>query len=299
MTMTAATPQRPPAELAKRFVFSYGSNSAAQLEGRLGPLAAPPRAATLRGWRRVFTGHSETWGGGVASLCRATERCVVQGTATALTDAQLSTLDGYEAAYAKETVRVELADERGGECECLECIVYISLDPSWQGPPSEMYIAAIHGMLREVSADPLQAVSVCAARASLPAAARKGEAAVPVVERGRWAHPGDWSNLGLPALLVELNLAAHGGMRGFGGVHAERVAAALFGGHAGPPRAAPQDLLQIEGALHAMGLATTEELRAALRRENGDRHRRQLEEVFSGHELAWLRRALRATEPGE
>ncbi|MEL7489063.1 MAG: hypothetical protein AAGJ87_17850, partial [Pseudomonadota bacterium] len=56
---------------ALRAVFSYGSNSSAQLAGRLGAPRSPAAAASLPGWERVFVGFSALWGGAVASVARA------------------------------------------------------------------------------------------------------------------------------------------------------------------------------------------------------------------------------------
>jgi hypothetical protein len=53
------------AEDARVLIFSYGSNNAAQLAGRVHapgePLLPPPRAATLHDFARVFAFASPIW----------------------------------------------------------------------------------------------------------------------------------------------------------------------------------------------------------------------------------------------
>jgi len=52
-------------------VFSFGSNSVAQLTGRVclaDEVLPPPVAAELPGHARVFCGNSDSWRGAVADL---------------------------------------------------------------------------------------------------------------------------------------------------------------------------------------------------------------------------------------
>jgi hypothetical protein len=52
------------------YLFSYGSNHPDQLADRLERVVRG-YGASLHGYRRVFRGHSQLWGGGVASLRKA------------------------------------------------------------------------------------------------------------------------------------------------------------------------------------------------------------------------------------
>jgi hypothetical protein len=115
-------------------VFSYGSNNARQLAGRVvaagEPPLPPPRGAVLHGFARTFARHSANWcaaartraaqaalmsaclracrGGGVADVVRA-EGHAVHGALCTLTAAQAARLDAYERGYDRTLVRVALA----------------------------------------------------------------------------------------------------------------------------------------------------------------------------------------------
>ena len=90
-------------------VFSYGSNSTAQLRARVGCPALTSLPARAPGWLRVFCLRSAGWGGGgVASLAPADQDKVVFGAVVALTPVQLEMLDAYEGGYRKESVRLPL-----------------------------------------------------------------------------------------------------------------------------------------------------------------------------------------------
>ena len=118
-------------------VFSYGSNNACPLAGRVlregDALLPAPRGATLHGYARVFARMSQLWcgwhacvrrvcprthhaliaavcpfvsrGGGVADLVPA-EGHATRGALCRLTPAQLERLDAFERGYARTPVRV-------------------------------------------------------------------------------------------------------------------------------------------------------------------------------------------------
>ena len=118
------------AEPAAVLIFSYGSNNACQLTGRVraagdAPLP-PPLGATLHGYARVFARMSQLWcasacrsmpgsraggadasrrGGGVANLVAA-EGHSARGALCRLSPAQAARLDSYERGYVRTPVRV-------------------------------------------------------------------------------------------------------------------------------------------------------------------------------------------------
>ena len=76
-------------------LFSYGSNlDTEQMRARC-PRAAPLTSATLEGFRLVFGGHSERWGGAVATL-RPDKGGRVQGVLYRVPPRDLDRLDAVE-----------------------------------------------------------------------------------------------------------------------------------------------------------------------------------------------------------
>ena len=72
-------------------IFSFGSNSTAQLRARLNLPELTSTAAYLRGWQRVFVKPSVNWGGAVASIHPDTAAGArTYGAVVALTAAQVA-----------------------------------------------------------------------------------------------------------------------------------------------------------------------------------------------------------------
>jgi Gamma-glutamyl cyclotransferase, AIG2-like len=161
-------------------LFSYGSNSLAQLSGRVvspgEPPLPPPRAATLPGWARVFCGWSTTWSGGVANLHPSAGHSA-RGSLMLVTDTQLDLLDAYEGAYARTAVLPH--DSSGTPTPAL---AYIHREGVFAGPPSEAYLCAISRMLSEVHDGP---ADVPLLRPCFPTGAEPFSE-----DRHVWAHPG-------------------------------------------------------------------------------------------------------------
>jgi hypothetical protein len=139
-------------------VFSYGSNSTAQLRARVGNLQLQSRPAHLPNFARVFCLRSRGWGGGgVASIAPAEGR-TVYGAVVELSDDEKLALDGYEGGYRSHgldpagwtTVSVVEADG-----QVREAVAYVagsgagSYTQPMAAPPTEQYLTAIHCMLRE------------------------------------------------------------------------------------------------------------------------------------------------------
>lgn len=122
----------------RTWLFSYGSNSPEQLEERLGhPVAGV--GASVSGFRRVFRGWSQRWGGGVASLEDA-RGATTYGWAAQVSESDLVTLDRHEGVatgnYRRAKVRIELADGRG-----VDAVAYVSTS-SEHNRPSTRYLEA-------------------------------------------------------------------------------------------------------------------------------------------------------------
>lgn len=122
------------------YLFSYGSNHAAQLAERLGhPIV--PLPAYARGWHRVFRGQSRTWGGaGVASLEKAPGG-VTYGSACLVTPQDLEVLDRYEGvpfAYRRHKIKIYI----GEESRTRTAVAYIAVSKIFN-PPSRAYLQAI------------------------------------------------------------------------------------------------------------------------------------------------------------
>jgi len=120
-------------------VFSYGSNHPDQLSERLGHLVKT-EGAYAEGYERVFCGSSQRWGGGVASLRKATKK-IVFGLVATVSTADLSRLDVFEGVgtgnYTRTTIRVHVVGK--GESTAY---VYVSLSAGYT-PPSRAYLEAV------------------------------------------------------------------------------------------------------------------------------------------------------------
>jgi Gamma-glutamyl cyclotransferase, AIG2-like len=178
-------------------VFSYGSNSLAQLRVRVDNPSLTASAATLPGYARVFCLSSPSWGrGGVASLAPA-EGAAARGSVVALSPAELARLDAFEGGYRQERL---MADVRGAATPVVAYIAGPSrasvADPwtrAMTAEPTEMYLAAVRIHLRENwPPEVCDSVEI--------ASWERGR----VVRRSEWVYPGV-ERLGMEALLVEAN----------------------------------------------------------------------------------------------
>lgn len=122
-------------------LFSYGSNSPAQLAKRLErPVhTLRARAAVLGGYERVFRGMSRRWGGGSASLAPKPEARTYGYIAEV--DAQdLRTLDRFEGVglgiYERKRVRVSTR-----EGEAVDAIVYVHTSDEFNWPSPAYHVA--------------------------------------------------------------------------------------------------------------------------------------------------------------
>lgn len=216
-------------------VFSYGSNSTAQLRARVGNLQLQSRPAHLPNFARVFCLRSPGWGGGgVASIAPAEGR-TVYGAVVELSDDEKLALDGYEGGYRSHgldpagwtTVSVVEADG-----QVREAVAYVagsgagSYTQPMAAPPTEQYLTAIHCMLREhwsMDGETIDILVHDGSTGALSAAAATAAAAlyfwnfraavfiywnrlaVTVGEPAlRWSHPGA-AALSLEALCVEVS----------------------------------------------------------------------------------------------
>lgn len=127
-------------------VFSYGSNSLAQLQARVQNPALIAHPAKLLDWERIFCVRAATWGGAAASLIPR-QNGVVYGSAAQLTDNELSRLDSFEGGYHKEQVVIDVWTD--GKWASTPATVYIANSLYWTVPPSKAYLTAIHINLRE------------------------------------------------------------------------------------------------------------------------------------------------------
>ena len=195
----STNPPRPP---TTNNVFSYGSNSLAQLRGRVNNPRLTSRRARLDGFARVFCFNSSTWnGGGVCSVAPcAGAQC--HGSIVNLTPTELNMLRAHEGGYREVVLncRTESAD--------VSALVFVAgnarrfggaakpFTPSMTAPPGEPYLTAIHVHLRDHYAEAMASGDSVTVRTLNP------NGAVHIVHQ--WQHPG-FKNLGLRALCVELN----------------------------------------------------------------------------------------------
>ena len=128
-------------------LFSYGSNHPAQLSERLDHPVVPI-AAYLPGWGRVFRGHSQRWGGAVATLERDATRTAF-GLVISVSPADLAALDVAEGVAlglyrrAKVTVRVLGGDRREEDRQAVTYLRARSPSEDPLGVPSAAYREAV------------------------------------------------------------------------------------------------------------------------------------------------------------
>ena len=123
------------------YLFSYGSNSPRQLSERLGRPVAGERAY-VTGYRRVFRGHSQRWGGGVASLERASQDRVY-GYIEKVSEAELATLDRFEGVAGYTTGRYKrLKVIAQTDSQRRDAVAYVSTSDTFT-QPTRAYLEAV------------------------------------------------------------------------------------------------------------------------------------------------------------
>jgi gamma-glutamyl AIG2-like cyclotransferase len=124
-------------------VFAYGSNLDDDQMRRRCPSSSPVGTASLPGYALAFGGHSNGWGGAVATLVRR-RRAQTPGVVWWVADRDLDRLDGFEGvprAYRKMTRKVWV--ERGQEMALLTCIVYTQGRDAALSLPPVGYLAVL------------------------------------------------------------------------------------------------------------------------------------------------------------
>ena len=146
-------PRREP----KKWYFSYGSNTQAQMRERTGNHTLIPKKALIRGWDRVFRGWSNKWGGGTNYLSQSWSRVTTLGAAYKLTEAEFKKLDRYEGVRMRppkyERYEADIEVRFPSEWRKVDAILYNNLDivetpPATQ--PSLAYLKATVKTLNEV-----------------------------------------------------------------------------------------------------------------------------------------------------
>lgn len=221
-------------------VFSFGSNSMSQLRARVKNPNLTALPARVHNTARIFCLHSPNWSGGVASL-HPHEGCVTYGAVVDLSSEELERLHAFEGGYRLQpfdiefipspqsstkraavgdvnhtttrTTRTEVDDcaaQQSKEWEWTpgKAVAYVAINSSFQLPPSEEYLTAIHVMLREqfgaTHPELCDTIDINAARESLPPVASRTTAGGGTERLSVWRYPAV-ENLTLRALLVEIN----------------------------------------------------------------------------------------------
>jgi uncharacterized membrane protein YgcG len=134
-------------------VFCYGSNGIEQMRDRCRNDALTARRARLPDASRVFGGWSERWGGAVASVKPLADH-EVQGSVVDLDLSEIILLDHFEApnpdrpysadapgaVYHRQDVVVLVEGESGAAEVAVAAMMYIKVDCTWRGPPSQRYL---------------------------------------------------------------------------------------------------------------------------------------------------------------
>lgn len=139
------------------YLFCYGSNSLNQLKKRLNKKTLKSEKAYLPNYLRIFSGHSNKWNGGTASIIDANENYYVKGSIVELNDFDLNRLDKFEGAnkdpnpysrinniYRRKYVNV--IDSNGNK---IQSITYIKNNHNWMSYPSEEYLRAVKENIQE------------------------------------------------------------------------------------------------------------------------------------------------------
>lgn len=215
-------------------VFSYGSNSIAQLQRRCHNPSLRGQPARLDRYSRIFAGKSMHWGGAVASIA-IDSASIVFGSLTYLSPMEIDYLDCYEGGYSKHSVDVKVIMNGSWCTETVVAIAYIKDDTTWTCGPSDAYLTAIHVMLREQFD-----VEVCK-----PLPIKKiDEGSSELITVSEWVQP-DCTDLSISAICVEVN---------------SRLPAAL-------KWEMPIEMFEITKKLSSLGINSTREVILALRHD--------------------------------
>ena len=197
--MTANSASSASAGQMRSLLFSYGSNSIAQLKARIeNPtiVAVPAKASE---WQRIFCLRANPgWGGAAASLVRD-GHSVTFGSVVSVTNEELSKLDQFECGYHKEELSISM--RVGDDWQPAVAVAYIADHPLWTGYPSESYLTAIYVHLREQFSEVLPQ---CFEGVDIYGLFRVSDYIDKVLLVDRWTYPGV-DQLSLPALCVEVN----------------------------------------------------------------------------------------------
>jgi hypothetical protein len=131
-------------------IFSYGSNSLKQLQGRLNNPLLKSYYAYVLNYKRIFCGYSQNWNGGVASLIPCNNE-KTEGLVVFLNKEEIEILDKYEKNYNKEQIICNIFYKSLNKKYFIEkkCIVYIANNNNFIALPSIQYLVAINLMLNE------------------------------------------------------------------------------------------------------------------------------------------------------
>lgn len=126
-------------------LFSYGSNSKAQLRARCQSPALKSFPAYLDDYVRIFAGSSSSWGGGgVATLAKHPGGRLF-GSLVHLNTMELERLSRFEYGYSKVTLLIfDMTTNL-----YINAVCYIKDTNHFMGPPSEPYRMAVHCHLKE------------------------------------------------------------------------------------------------------------------------------------------------------
>ena len=131
-------------------VFSYGSNSIKQLQGRLNNPLLKSYYAYILNYKRIFCGYSQNWNSGVASLFPYNNE-KTEGIVVFLNKEEIEILDKYEKNYNKQKIICNVLYKSLNKEFFIEeeCIVYIANNNDFIIVPSMQYLVAINLMLNQ------------------------------------------------------------------------------------------------------------------------------------------------------
>lgn len=130
----------------KIYLFSYGSNSIAQLKERIKKEEINYYPAYLNNHIRIFAGCSSKWNsGGVASVypCKGEK---IYGIACELNEEEMQKLDTFENGYTRTKTVICLENDRE-----VYAYIYVKKNNTFSYFPSETYLEAISKMLDDRS----------------------------------------------------------------------------------------------------------------------------------------------------
>ena len=131
------------------YLFCYGSNNLDQLRERLAGSRGTPlvaMAAVAPGYKRVFRGYSQNWGGGTASLVKSESR-PAHGFVVQITQDQFAILDKYEGVgraggYKRMEVMLETYGKEGQRLGPTLATAYVHTSTDFS-KPSRKYLEAV------------------------------------------------------------------------------------------------------------------------------------------------------------